>query len=68
MYAKYAQLRDAKGLTDYKISKDTGIPQSSFTDWRKGISEPKLEKIIKIAECLDVPVEVFVNAKKEEIK
>lgn len=27
MYSRYAELRDALGLTDYKVCKDLGIPK-----------------------------------------
>lgn len=61
MYAKYAELRDAKGLTDYKVAKMTGIYRSTFSDWKRGICSPKAEKLIKIAKVIDVPVEVLIK-------
>lgn len=61
MYNKYVELRDGKGLTDYKVSLDTGITKSTFTDWKTGRSEPKLEKIVKLAEYFGVTVDFFVK-------
>lgn len=61
MYTKYVELRDRKGLTDYKVSLDTGITKSTFTDWKNGRSEPKLEKIAKLAEYFGVTVDFFVK-------
>lgn len=61
MYNKYVELRDSKGLTDYKVSLDTGITKSTFTDWKNGRSEPKLEKIVKLAEYFGVTVDFFVK-------
>ena len=61
MYNKYVQLRDSKGLTDYKVSLDTGITKSTFTDWKNGRSEPKIEKLAKIAEYFEVTVDYFVK-------
>ena len=61
MYAKYVELRDAKGMTDADVAKITGIPRSTFTDWKSHRSNPKLEKLIKIAKALDVSIEEFVK-------
>lgn len=57
MYSRYVDLRDKKGVTDYAVSKATGIPQSTFTDWKSGKSNPKLEKLQKIAAYFEVPLE-----------
>lgn len=59
MYRKYVELRDSKGLTDYKVALDTGITKSTFTDWKTGRSKPKFEKLAKIAEYFGVPVDYF---------
>lgn len=55
------ELRDSKGLTDYKVSLDTGITKSTFSDWKNGRSEPKLEKLSKIADYFGVTVDYFIN-------
>lgn len=57
MYAKYVKLRDAKGVSDANVSNATGIPRSTFTDWKSGRSNPKLEKLLKIAKFFEVSVE-----------
>lgn len=61
MYKKYAELRDSKGLTDYKVSLGTGITKSTFSDWKNGRSVPKLEKLSKIADYFGVTVDYFIN-------
>lgn len=61
MYAKYVKLRDNRGMTDAEISKETGIPRSTFTDWKSGRSNPKLEKLMKIANALGVSIEEFIK-------
>ena len=61
MYEKYAELRDAMGLNDAKVSEATGIPPSTFTDWKQGRSKPKLEKLMKLSKLFNVAVEVFVR-------
>ena len=61
MYAKYVKLRDAKGVNDANVSDATGIPRSTFTDWKQGRSNPKIEKLLKIAEYFEVSIEEFVK-------
>lgn len=61
MYAKYVELRDAGGYRDADVSKATGIPQSTFTDWKQDKSKPKLEKLLKLAEFFNISVEEFVK-------
>lgn len=64
MYSKYVELRDSKNLTDYRVAKDTGIPKSTFTDWKNGRSEPKIDKLQKITDYLGVPINVLTDARK----
>ena len=65
-YEKYEELRDAKGVRDADVAKETGIYQSTFTDWKdkKKNSSPKLDKLIRIAQYFDVPVDVFIEARQ----
>lgn len=61
MYEHYVELRDKKGVTDYRVSKDTGITKSTFTDWKNGRSSPKLEKLSLLAKYFEVPIEYFLE-------
>lgn len=61
MYNIYEKLRNERKLTDYKVSKDTGIPASTLTAWRKGTYTPKLDKIMRLANYFDVPMSVFLS-------
>ena len=54
MYKRYVELRDKKGVTDYKVSLETGIPKSTFSEWKSGRSNPKIEKLKKIADYFGV--------------
>lgn len=60
-YKRFEVLLKSKNITAYRVSKDTGIGQSTFSDWKKGRSKPKLEKLVKIAAYLNVSVEYFVK-------
>ena len=61
MYTKYVELRDSAGVKDCDVAKATGIPSSTFSDWKKGKSKPKLEKLVKIARFFGVSVEEFIE-------
>lgn len=64
MWEIFEKLLKEKGLTAYKVSKDTGIGRSTFTDWKNGRSVPGTDKLIKIAECLEVSVEYLKTGKE----
>lgn len=61
MYERYVFLRDEKGLTDYKVSEETGIVKSTFSDWKSGRSAPKIDKLKKIADYFGVSIEYFLK-------
>ena len=61
MYEKYAKLRDAKGLTDYKVSQETGVSTATLSSWKNGVYTPKVDKLIKIANFLEVPIQAIVE-------
>lgn len=53
-YDVYERLRDLRGLSDYKVVEATGIPRSTFSDWRTGRSAPGIEKILKLVRFFEV--------------
>ena len=61
LYEKYVELRNSKNLTDYRISEDTGIPKSTFSDWKSGRSKPKIEKLKILANYFGVSIEYFLE-------
>ena len=56
-YAAYEKRRRQKNLTDYAVSKATGIAVSTLSDWKRGLSVPKADKMIILAKTLDMPAE-----------
>lgn len=60
-YKKYVLLRDKNEVTDYQVAKDTGITRSTFTDWKSGRSNPKINKIKRLADYFGVPIEYFLE-------
>lgn len=63
MYEKYASLRDKAGVTDYEVSKRTGVPTSTLTNWKYGRYNPKFTKLLALAKYFNVPVEYFAEEK-----
>lgn len=59
MYEKFARLLKQKGVTAYKVSKETGISQSTFSDWKNGRSKPKREKQRMLEDYFNVPIGYF---------
>lgn len=66
MYENYCSLRDARGMRDADVSRETGIGKSTFSDWKSGRSTPKNDKLEKIAKLFDVTVGELINGKEEQ--
>ena len=65
MYERYVELRNQKGVSDYRVAKDTGIPKSTFYDWKSGRSKPKIAKLKILAGYFDVAVDELISATDE---
>lgn len=53
-YETYAKIRDAAGLSDYKVSKLSGVSSATISEWGKGKYTPKDDKRKRIAEALGI--------------
>ncbi|MCD8327666.1 MAG: helix-turn-helix transcriptional regulator [Ruminococcus sp.] len=74
MYENFVQLLQKYGVSAYKVAKETGISQATMHDWKTGRCTPKLDKLQKIADYFNVPIEyltrdpsVMVEAHNEPI-
>ncbi|MBQ8519257.1 MAG: helix-turn-helix transcriptional regulator [Agathobacter sp.] len=65
MYEIYCKIRDAKGFKDADVVRATGITKSTFSDWKSGRSNPKNDKLTKIADFLGVSVEYLRTGEEE---
>ncbi|WP_347995397.1 helix-turn-helix transcriptional regulator [uncultured Eubacterium sp.] len=54
MYKIYQKLLDEKGLKNADVSRATGISNMTLSDWKRGKSTPKQDKIEQIAMFLGV--------------
>ena len=64
MYEVYCKLRDLRGVKDADVVRATGITKSTFSDWKSGRSEPKKEKLQKIADFFDVSLEYLMTGEE----
>lgn len=64
MYEIFLKLLGEKGVTAYKVGKETGIASSTFTDWKTGRSVPKQEKLQKIADYFGVSLDYLMTGKE----
>ena len=49
MYERFNKVLQEKGLTAYKVAKDTGVSRSTLAAWKKKEYTPKLDKLQKLA-------------------
>lgn len=61
MYSKFDYLLQKNNVTTYQVAKATKISNVTFTDWKKGRSKPKADKLLKIAQYFDVSIEYFLD-------
>lgn len=58
-FTKLETLKNARGISFYKIANDLGFAKSLFSDWKSGKSMPKTDKLIKLADYFGVTVDYF---------
>ena len=61
MYRRFEMLCDSRGVTPYRVAKETGISPSTLSQWKLGSYSPKIEKLQRIADYFDVPLEYFTG-------
>jgi len=67
MYEIFERLLQEKGLKAADVTRATGIKSPVFSEWKKGKSKPNTEKMIKIANFLDVSVEYLMTGKEPNV-
>jgi len=66
MYKIFIKILEERKITVYKVAKATGISTATMTQWKKGISTPKQDKLKKIADYLGVSVDYLMTGKEPE--
>ena len=57
MYERYEKLLKERNITNYRVHKDTGIAQTTLSDWKNGKITPGTDTLIKIALYFDVSID-----------
>lgn len=68
MYEIFEQLLQKSGITAYKLSMETGISQTIFSNWKSGRSIPKQDKLQKVAEFFGVTLDYLMGNESDENK
>ena len=65
MYEIYQKLLDMNGVKRADVARATGISNMTFSDWKKGKSTTKMDKIEKIAKYFGVTTDYMMGKKSE---
>ncbi len=65
-YAQYELLLESKHVKTSEVATATGISASTFSDWKRGKSKPKIDKLQKIADYFNVPLTYFLKEGGED--
>lgn len=66
MYEIFEELLAKRGITTYRVAKDTGITTATFTSWKQGKYTPKLEKLQKVADYFGVSIDYLLGSPEEK--
>lgn len=61
MYERFAELLNERGKRPSDLTEATGISSTVFSEWKSGKSQPKVDKLVKIARYLGTSVEYLVT-------
>lgn len=63
-YLAFSKLLNERGVTAYKVSKETGVTQSTLSGWKRGRSTPKTDNMKKIADYFGVSIDYLMTGKE----
>ena len=61
VYKKFVVLLEKTNKTAYQVSKDTGIGQNIFSNWKAGRSTPNVHNLKALADYFGVSIEYFLE-------
>lgn len=67
MYEIFEKLCEEKGVTPYRVCKETGITTATISNWKAGRYTPKQDKLQKIAEFLGVTIEYLMTGENPSV-
>lgn len=66
MYEIFEKLLNSSGLKAADVVRGTGLPSSLFSEWKRGKSNPKADKLQLIAEFFGVSLEYLMTGSEKE--
>lgn len=67
MYSMFEKLCEERGVTPYRVAKDTGITTATLSNWKKGRYVPKADKLQRIADYFGVPLRYLMTGEKPPV-
>ena len=61
MYETFEKLLEKNKVTAYQVCPEPGIKQSTISDWKAGRYTPKVDKMQKLADYFNVPLEMLLK-------
>lgn len=66
MYEIFEKLLKTTGLKAADVVRGTGLPSSLFSEWKRGKSNPKADKLQLIADFFGVSLEYLMTGEEKE--
>lgn len=66
MYSVFVKLMEEKGLTPYRVAKETGITQATLSRWKTGKVNPSLEILQVLADYFHVSIDYLMGKPSAE--
>lgn len=66
MYEIFEQLLQKRGVTAYRVAKETGVTQTALSNWKSGRSTPTTKTLQKIADYFGVTIDYLMTGKEPE--
>lgn len=67
MYENFEKLLEERGISAYKVAKDTGIGTATLSNWKTGKYTPKQDKMQKIADYFGVTLEYLTGERESNV-
>ena len=64
MYEIFSKLLEDRGVKAADVCRGTGLPSSLFSEWKRGKSTPKADKMKKIADFFGVTVDFLMTGEE----
>jgi transcriptional regulator with XRE-family HTH domain len=60
------ELREEHGWSQFKMAVKAGVTPSTISNWERGVTEPKVSQLRRLAEIFSVSMDVVEVADRED--